>query len=95
MSHPSAAVYEKPHAGERMGLMAYGPDKEKTALHIACKAAFCLYFSFVRQGVRHCVVPFQDKVLIEPSKCIFRRVRVDIDIGAGHIGSRSAIASIT
>ena len=32
VSHPSAAVYEKPHAGERMGLMAYGPDKEKTAL---------------------------------------------------------------
>ena len=57
VSHPSAAVYEKPHAGERMGLMAYGPDKEKTALHSVCKAAFCLYFSFVRQGVRHSVVP--------------------------------------
>ena len=25
-------VPEKPHAGERMGLMAYGPDKEKTAV---------------------------------------------------------------
>ena len=42
--NPSAAVYEKPHARERMGLMAYGPDKEKTALHIACKTAFCLCF---------------------------------------------------
>ena len=50
MSHPSAAVYEKPHAGERMGLMAYGPDKEKTALHIAYKAAFCQCFLLSVRG---------------------------------------------
>ena len=32
VSHPSVTIYEKPHAGERMGLMAYGPDKRKAAL---------------------------------------------------------------
>ena len=68
VSHPSATIYEKPHVGERMGLMAYGPDKEKTALHIACKAAFCLYFSFVWQGVRHCVVPLCHCIMKSPMR---------------------------
>ena len=58
MSHPSAAVYEKPHAGERMGLMAYGPDKEKTALHSVCKAAFCLCFLLSGRGATLCRTPF-------------------------------------
>ena len=57
VSHPSAAVYEKPHAGERMGLMAYGPDKEKTALHSVCKAAFCLCFLLSGRGATLCRTP--------------------------------------
>ena len=44
VSHPSATAYEKFHARERIGLLTYRPDKEKTALHMAKKAAFCLFF---------------------------------------------------
>ena len=50
VSHPSATAYEKFHARERIGLLTYRPDKEKTALHIAYKAAFCQCFLLSVRG---------------------------------------------
>ena len=59
VSHPSATAYEKFHARERIGLLTYRPDKEKTALHIACKTAFCLCFLLSgRGGATLCRTPF-------------------------------------
>ena len=68
VSHPSATAYEKFHARERIGLLTYRPDKEKTALHIAYKAAFCQCFLL---SVRGCdTVSYPLTTPVNPAGCL-------------------------